>query len=88
MTSYNGTLVSHTNHGHPPKSSLIAAGLLAVCVVGVLSLAEFLPTLQQAELALPPVQATAVLGGDLSLPVAATVFNGREVRIEESAPTI
>ena len=88
MTSYTGTLVSPTNHGHPPTSSFIATVVMAVCFMGVLALVELLPTLQQAEMSLPPVQAIAVQHGDLSVPAAAAVFKGREIGPEESAPTI
>ena len=88
MTSYTGTLVAATNHGHPPASSLIAAGVLAVGFACVVAFAEMLPPVPAADLALPPVQSLAVPNGDTSLPAAATVFSAREVGLEESAPTI
>lgn len=88
MTSYNGTLVSATNNGHSLTSRLIAAGVFAVALVGVMTLAEMLPAASQSAWALPPVQAAGVLLNDPSLPSAAKVFDGRAFGLEDSAPTI
>ena len=88
MTSYTGTLVSSTDRSHPSTSSLVAAGALALGLVCLVALSAILPDPPQATMALPPVQATAALSGDASVPDAATVFSGRDIGLEESAPSI
>lgn len=88
MTSYKGTLVSPTTHGHPLTSRFIAAGVFAVAFVSVMALAELLPAAPQSAWASPPVQAAGVLLDDPSLPSAAKVFDGRTFGLEDSAPTI
>ena len=88
MTSYHGTLASRSNHAHPTTATYVAAGVMAIGMACVLTLAELMAPLPLAELAIPPVQTAVAFDSDPSLPAAATVLMGRDTGFEASAPTI
>ena len=88
MTSYTGVSIFPAARNHIPKSTLIAAGVLAVGLVCVMTLADLLPASPQTATALLPPQSAGLLRDDPSVPSAAKVFDGRIIGLEDSAPTI